>query len=369
MRIFYDENVLDAAKRRIRALFERHEVAVTISGGKDSTVCFFLALEIAREMGRLPLKVIFLDQEAEYQCGIDYIRTLMAMPGVDPYWYQMPCYLFNANSSASEWLHCWDPEAEDVWMRPKEPNSIKVNTTGVGKLFKNILSAVQNQHFGDNIVFLGGVRAEESPTRFMALTKHEAVDGFTWGKIINTQNTRWVMYPLYDWSYKDIWKAIHDNGWPYCSLYDYQYMLGVPTNRMRLSSLCHEISSGGLRYLQEIETETWNRLARRVPGVATSGKFSWSLSCPSKLPFMFTSWLEYRDYLAENLLPPAGQKKMRRKFEILDPKWGEEKVYLQTCIGSILANDYYGTQLQNFTSSRKFGHNTNKVETVGAVTT
>lgn len=354
MRVFYDENVFDAAKRRVRHLISKYNCVVTVSGGKDSTVVLNLALDAAREMGKLPLKVLFLDQEAEYQCGIDYIRTIMNRPDVEPYWYQMPCYLFNANSAFDEWLHCWNPEDEERWMRPMEPNSIRVNDTGVEKIFVDILTAVQVQHFSEDTVFLGGVRAEESPNRFRSLTHHETIDGFTWGKILSKKKRQYVMYPIYDWSYRDVWKAIHDEKWEYCPLYDHQYMLGVPIQRMRLSSLCHEISSVGLRYLQEVEPDTWNKLCARLRGVGTMGKFNWAMTCPTKLPFMFTDWKEYRDYLAENLLPPEGRGVLQKKFAKMDAKFSED-VYYQTCISSILLNDYYGTALNNFVSSVSFG--------------
>ena len=36
----------------------------SISGGKYSTVVFFLTLEVAKRLNKLPLKVVFLDQEA-----------------------------------------------------------------------------------------------------------------------------------------------------------------------------------------------------------------------------------------------------------------------------------------------------------------
>ena len=65
MKIFLADDVLVAAKKRIRWVFEEFEhVAVNTSGGKDSTVVLELSLQVAEEMGRLPLKVMFVDQEA-----------------------------------------------------------------------------------------------------------------------------------------------------------------------------------------------------------------------------------------------------------------------------------------------------------------
>ena len=60
-----DTDVHTAAVARFHDLFDRFDkVAVSFSGGKDSTACLNVALEVARERGRLPLDVYFFDEEA-----------------------------------------------------------------------------------------------------------------------------------------------------------------------------------------------------------------------------------------------------------------------------------------------------------------
>ena len=72
-------------------IFDGHDdVIVSMSGGKDSTVLFRMALMVAQERGRLPLKVFWLDQEAEWQATVDYMQHIMELPEVTPYWYQIP---------------------------------------------------------------------------------------------------------------------------------------------------------------------------------------------------------------------------------------------------------------------------------------
>jgi predicted phosphoadenosine phosphosulfate sulfurtransferase len=109
----------DAALERIRFLFDEFPVVVaTISGGKDSTVIYNLALRVAREKGRLPLPVFFIDQEAEWTSTIDTVREIMYSPDVKPLWFQMPIYIENATSFDVKYLKCWDPEAEEDWIHP-----------------------------------------------------------------------------------------------------------------------------------------------------------------------------------------------------------------------------------------------------------
>jgi len=69
-------------------------------------------MRVARELGRLPLPVFFLDQEAEWTATIDYIRDVMYRPDVRPLWMQMPMHLDNAASFTTKFLKCWDPGQE-----------------------------------------------------------------------------------------------------------------------------------------------------------------------------------------------------------------------------------------------------------------
>lgn len=89
--IYLENNVFDEALNRIRYIFDEFDdVIVSMSGGKDSTVVFHLALMVAKEKNRLPLKVFWLDQEAEWQSTVDYMDCIMRMPEVKPYWFQVP---------------------------------------------------------------------------------------------------------------------------------------------------------------------------------------------------------------------------------------------------------------------------------------
>ena len=66
MKIYSKENVHTEAIKRINRLFDDFEnVVVGFSGGKDSTVCLNLTLMVAEQRNRLPLKVVWVDQEAE----------------------------------------------------------------------------------------------------------------------------------------------------------------------------------------------------------------------------------------------------------------------------------------------------------------
>ena len=83
MKIFLKTNVLEEARKRIEFLFDEFpNIIVGFSGGKDSIATFYLTLEEAKKRNRLPLPVLFVDQEAEWQGTIDLVNDVMRMPEV-----------------------------------------------------------------------------------------------------------------------------------------------------------------------------------------------------------------------------------------------------------------------------------------------
>lgn len=351
MKIYLKQNVYDAALDRIRWIFDEFpNIVVNMSGGKDSTVCYNLAMQVAEEKGRLPLKVMFLDQEAEWDCVIDYVRTIMNDPRVEPMWYQMPLKLFNATSTAEPWLQCWEDGGK--WIREKEPNAITENKYGTDR-FKELFGAIMAVEFpNEKSCYIGGVRCEESPTRLLGLTNAAAYKDATWGKRLSKKVDHITFYPIYDWSYTDVWKAIHDGKWQYCKLYDYMYQYGVAPKEMRVSNVHHETAVKSLYFLQEVEPDMWNRLVARLNGVNTAGQTKSDLFEVKELPYMFADWTEYRDYLLENLIPDNEAKaSFKRHFRSIDRFYTDTEIktaLAQVCVKAILKNDWHSTTIETY---------------------
>jgi predicted phosphoadenosine phosphosulfate sulfurtransferase len=359
-RSYLQESVYEAAVKRFNWLFDEFEnIMVCVSGGKDSTVCLNMALQIATERDRLPLTVQFTDQEAEWQTVIDHMRKIMGDDRVDPHWLQVPIKLFNASSQIDPWLQCWEPGME--WIREKEPNSIHKNEFDTDR-FHNLFAAYAKYVYGDEpACMISGVRCEESPARVRGLTGQETYKGETWGKRLSKRVPHFTMYPIYDWSYTDVWKAIHDNGWPYCPIYDYQYQHGISVIKMRVSNVHHETAISNLFYLQEIEAETWNRITARLSGISTAGQMQTDILCPKTLPPMFRDWFDYRDHLIKYLVTdPEKQDYYRRTFARYDERYPVElhKILVKIQISSVLTNDTEGIKLGSFRGAN-FGQSKN----------
>jgi len=319
MRVYLPKSVKAKAEQRIRYLIDEFDrTCVNVSGGKDSTVVFEMAYEIAKDMGELPIYAMWIDQEAEYQSTVDLVESWMNRDGVNPVWVQCPMKMTNATSDDADFLNIWNPEKQDVWMREKVDMSFKDNVYGTDR-FTELFPEILYEHVVDGrdditLNALGGVRAEESPLRYMGMTNHGLYKGITWGKEFHYDNIK-VFYPIYDWAYSDVWKYIGEKNIPYNEIYDAQHQHGVPIRDMRVSNLNHETAVHHLFTLQEFEPETWNALSERLDGVHMAGQMGEGNYVPDDLPYMFTDWREYRNYLLEHIVDdPEHKLGFKREF-------------------------------------------------------
>jgi predicted phosphoadenosine phosphosulfate sulfurtransferase len=193
-----------------------------MSGGTDSTVLFHLAHQVAAERGRLPLRVNWLDQEAEWQATEDYMRAVMCREDVNPFWWQIPFRLTNSLSFTDNYLYCWREADRAVWIRDQDPISLKVNPTSYDRYHDLIgwlpscCGVAGKRHVG----VLVGMRVVESPNRRATMTQGgNRYKGVSWCHKALLGNTR-VSWPLYDWQDRDVWIAIAQQDWPYNRIYD-----------------------------------------------------------------------------------------------------------------------------------------------------
>jgi predicted phosphoadenosine phosphosulfate sulfurtransferase len=363
MKIYSKKNVLEMAEERINYLFDEFpNVVVGFSGGKDSTVIFNLCLKIAKEKNRLPLNVLWIDQEAEWKSTVNFVKKIMLRNDVKPYWFQMPMVITNNASSFFRYNYCWDENEKDKWIHPKHEISKKENIYN-SKRFHRLFRAIFKEEFKDlKTCYISGVRCAESPGRQIGLTQNITYKWITWGCILNKEMEHYTFYPIYDWSFTDVWKYIFDNNLEYNKLYDHLFQYNFPLAQMRVSCIHHETSIQWLMIAHEIEPDTWQKVTNRISGsntinILTDKAFKYSY----ELPFMFTDWHEYALYLAENLIMDEKNKKKilyslnnyrgkgNRDYSKAGPKLKED--FCKQVINTILSNDWDYTKIANWESS------------------
>lgn len=357
MKIYNNKTVFDAALERIRRIYDEFEhVYVGSSSGKDSTVVTELAIMVAKEKGRLPVDVCFCDQESEYQSTVDYFRKLETRKEVRLHWFQVPFKLNNATTLDDNnlWMKCWDESCKEKWMRPHEPNAI----TDLGNITKgkeiDYYQCCDNMGpyiFGEGQPFaaLTGITAEESLNRYILIHKKKSVYKDMYYCSCMSSKGAYRFYPIYDWRVSDVWHAIAINHWMYNPVYDKMFQLGVPKTNMRVSSIIHETAVWNLRQLKEIEPNTFEKLTQRIGGINTYRMLMGSeMYNISKLPPMFSSWVEYRDYLIAHIISDK-----QRPIFLKQIKGRDTEAEAAADIQGILVNDICGTKIGNTISTEK----------------
>lgn len=351
-------NVYEEALKRIERLFnEFPNVVVAFSGGKDSTAVLNLSLEVAEKLDKLPLKVMWIDQEAEWQGTVDYCERIFEDSRIEPLWFQMPLKWYNNVSTEKEYIYIWEEGKE--WMRPKSDISIKENTY-LDFGFHDLFNAIIKNHFPDEpACIIGGMRAEEAPKRLTAMTASLTYKDITWGKVLTQSKDHYAFHPIYDWSYSDVWKYIHDNRFDYNEVYDKMYQYGVQVKDMRVSNLHHETALQNILLVQELEPKTWDKLASRIEETGSIKHLkSLSFSAPKDLPYMFESWYDYSNHLAKNLITDdAIKEKLRKRIESQKEYFINTDVvedYSKTVINTILASDWDFTLIGNFETNANY---------------
>lgn len=300
MRVYRQQNVLDAARERMAWIFDRHqEVIVSISSGKDSTVLAHLAAVEAVRRSRT-VSFFFLDQEAEYAATIAQVRLMMAWPGVVPLWYQCPVRMTNATSLTQWFLNAWGPG--EKWMREPEPGAV-CEAPGAPDRFYPFFRWFEGLHPG--AASLIGLRAEEVK-RYRAVTENPAIPGVNWS---SRGNGTTKYYPIYDWTFEDIWIYLNREKVPYNRVYDWVWIKGRRINEFRVSNLIHESAFQCLELLQEFEPDTYAALVERLGGVSVAARYCKESTVyqTHKRPKAFPTWRAYRDFLLTTLAPDLAE--------------------------------------------------------------
>jgi predicted phosphoadenosine phosphosulfate sulfurtransferase len=171
------KDTYEAALDRVRETYKRFDhVFVSFSGGKDSTATLHVALDVAHELGQLPLRVVFFDEECISYETEDYVRRVAARPDVELEWWCLPVRHRNACSPEAPFWWPWAPEDRERWVRPlptealTELEGFPVEPPDARLTIPEAASELVSpfDRFGRSAMLMG-IRAEESLIRHRAI--------------------------------------------------------------------------------------------------------------------------------------------------------------------------------------------------------
>jgi predicted phosphoadenosine phosphosulfate sulfurtransferase len=273
-------NVFEAAQARIAFVFDHFtHIYVSFSGGKDSSVMLHMVAAEARKRGR-KFGVLLIDLEAQYTATVEHAKTMLEAYAdcAEPFWVCLPILLRNAVSQYEPRWCCWDPKAEEGWVRPMPGHRGVISDVRYFPFFQPLMEFEEFMVlFGvwyggaENTAAFVGIRADESLNRFrtVASKSKECFDSEQWTTKI--EDRLYNIYPLYDWKTQDIWTyhAKHPNN-SYNQIYDLMHQAGVPLHQQRLCQPYGDDQRRGLWLYHLLEPQSWFRVVARVNG-ANSG--------------------------------------------------------------------------------------------------
>jgi predicted phosphoadenosine phosphosulfate sulfurtransferase len=299
---YQKSNVYEAAKERVHYLYDRFDqVYISFSAGKDSTAVMNIALEVAEERGRLPLKVVFFDEEAIHPPTIEYAKRVAKNPKIDFEWYCLEVKHRNACSNDEPYWYCWDKNKKDLWVRELPEEAITTHPNfKYGESFQEFTEHMFDRSLG-NVALLTGVRTQESFRRMKAVStkKNDNYISAAYNKNL------YKCHPIYDWSSEDVWLAVHKFKWDYNETYDIFNKTKL-FNKFLQQRVCPPFGEEPLRGLwiyAECFPEMWHKMLHRVSGVATAWRYAnTDLYGVSKieLPENVKTWRAYIDVIIES---------------------------------------------------------------------
>ncbi|MDU5080246.1 phosphoadenosine phosphosulfate reductase family protein [uncultured Tissierella sp.] len=255
-------DVVKAAEIRITNVFRNGlPVYMSFSGGKDS-ICLAQLVFNLIQRGKInpgQLTVQFIDEEAIFPCiektVLNWRKKFMLL-GAKFEWFCLEVKHFNCFNELSndESFICWDSEKEDVWVR--RPPSFAIRSHPLLRPRKDAYQDFLPRTCSDGIT-LTGVRVAESVQRLMYIASSTKT-----GKNITGRRQ---IYPIYDWTNKDVWLYLKNQKVDIPDIYLYLWQSGSSKSQLRVSQFFSIDTARSLVKMNEYYPDLMERIIRREP--------------------------------------------------------------------------------------------------------
>lgn len=327
--MFLDINVVDAARARLRHVYDVHDtICYQFSGGKDSTACLYLAKEIHEERDLGPVKVIFRDEEMLSPSVVEYVEEVAAYDWVDMEWYCMPQGQEVWVLGRREYALLWSKQREEEGrlFRPIPAGAITAESFGLNphEAIKQPIDYYTMQGKEGMTAFVTGVRAAESMIRHRTVVQKLSENYINRPYRLSKAIPMRFAKVIYDWTVNDVYKFItEEHGGTYCAYYDYAAMSG---SNQRVGIPLHSVASRRIMDAVRTEPEFYDRLVECFPQIDAQ-RWLWAEFDMEELisSYAADSWDGVRDCIEDNMITDGMNlsamkfvSKWKKKY-VLDP--------------------------------------------------
>lgn len=255
-------DVVKAARMRIQNIFKNDvPVYLSFSGGKDSLALAQLTMELIQEGKINPKQLIvyFLDEEAIYPCIEETClkwRKRFLLAGARFEWFCIECKHYNCfnNLQNDESFICWDSTKSDVWVRRPPKFAVRDHP-----LLNRRVDTYQDffaKYLIDGVNMIG-VRAAESLQRRQNFARMR--------KDRNGLNSKYQIFPIYDWSNADVWLYLRDHKVEIPEVYMFLWQSGTKKQNLRVSQFFSIDTARSLVQMNEYYPDLMERIVKREP--------------------------------------------------------------------------------------------------------
>lgn len=253
-------NIVQAAEVRIKNVFKNElPVFMSFSGGKDSLCMAQLIFNLVQwgEIDPSQLTVQFIDEEAIFPCIDEKVREWrkrFLLMGAKFEWYCLEVKHFNCFNEISndETFICWDSTKESAWVR--RPPSFAIRNH---PLLRPRIDAYQDflPRASKSGITITGVRTAESIQRlqYIASMNHAK----------NKMTMRGQIFPIYDWSDKDVWLYLSQERVDIPNIYLYLWQSGSNKRQLRVSQFFSIDTARSLVKMNEYYPDLMERIIKR----------------------------------------------------------------------------------------------------------